>query len=52
MGVMMLLPPSAGTIGLILSVGSVFPLEIWCVMIGWRLLQIAKNRIAAPPSHQ
>jgi hypothetical protein len=43
MSAMMLLPPTAGTIGLILSVGSVFPLEIWCVLIGRRLLQMEKN---------
>jgi hypothetical protein len=43
MGVMMLLPPTAGTIGLVLSVGSVFALEIWCVLIGRRFLQIAKK---------
>ena len=42
-GALMLLPPTAGTIGLILSVSSVFPLEIWCILISLRFLHLAKN---------
>jgi hypothetical protein len=40
---MMLLPPTAGPIGIILSVGSVFPLEIWCILISARFLKLAQK---------
>ncbi len=40
--VMMLFPPTAGTIGMVLAVGSVFPLGIWCVLIGLRFLKLGK----------
>ena len=40
--VMMLFPPTAGTVGMVLAVESVFPLGIWCVLIGLRFLKLGK----------
>jgi hypothetical protein len=40
MGVMSLVPPTAGTIGLLFSLGSLAPLEIWDILIARRLLQL------------
>jgi hypothetical protein len=39
-GVMSLVPPTAGTIGLIFALGSLVPLEIWCILIARRLFQL------------
>ena len=39
---MMLSPPTAGTVGMVLAVGPVFPLGIWCVLIGLRYLKLGK----------
>ena len=41
MGVMSLLPPTAGTIGLLFSLGSLAPLEIWGILVARRLFQLA-----------
>jgi len=43
MGVLSLLPPTAGIPGLIFSLGSLIPLEIWAVMVGIRLLKLGKS---------
>ncbi len=40
MGVMMLVPASAGTVGLVFAFGSLVPLVIWLILIAWRLLQL------------
>ncbi|MGA2240257.1 MAG: hypothetical protein ABSG74_13705 [Candidatus Bathyarchaeia archaeon] len=40
MGVMSLVPPTAGTIGLLFSLGSLAPLEIWDILIARRLFQL------------
>jgi hypothetical protein len=46
LGVMSLVPPTAGTIGLIFALGSLVPLEIWDILIARRLFQIAKMQDA------
>jgi hypothetical protein len=40
MGVMSLVPPTAGTMGLLFSLGSLAPLEIWDILIARRLFQL------------
>lgn len=42
LGVMSLIPASAGTIGLVFALGSLLPLEIWYILIGLRLLQLGR----------
>jgi len=37
LGVMSLVPPTAGTIGLLFALGSLVPLEMWDILIGRRL---------------
>ena len=48
MGAMSLLPPTAGTIGMVLALGSLVPLEIWAVLVGRRLLQLGAGGTATP----
>jgi hypothetical protein len=43
LGVLMLLPPTAETIGLIFSLGSLLPLEIWDILIARRLFQLGQS---------
>jgi len=43
LGVMSLLPPTAGTIGLLFSLGSLVPLEIWLILIARRLFMLAQG---------
>lgn len=40
LGVMSLVPPTAGTIGLFFSLGSLVPLEIWDILVARRLFQL------------
>ena len=40
MGLMSLVPPTAGTIGLLFSFASLVPLEIWLILIARRLFQL------------
>jgi hypothetical protein len=40
LGIMSLIPPTAGTIGLIFALGSLVPLEIWDILIARRLFQL------------
>ncbi len=40
---MMLIPPTAGTVGLTLSLLSLIPLEIWLIMVAKRLLQLSEG---------
>jgi hypothetical protein len=47
LGAMSLLPPTAGTIGLIFSLGSLVPLEIWLILIARRLFMLAQGRSLA-----
>lgn len=42
MGILILVPPPAGAIGLLFSLGSLVPLEIWDILIARRLFQLAK----------
>ena len=42
LGVMSLVPPTAGMIGLLFSLGSLVPLEIWLILIARRLFQLGK----------
>lgn len=46
LGVMSLLPPTAGTIGLVFSLGSLVPLEIWLILIARRLFQLGQGVLA------
>ncbi len=46
LGVMALLPPTAGTVGMIFSLGSLLPLEIWAILVGLRFLRISGQREA------
>ena len=43
LGVMSLLPPTAGTIGLLFALGSLVPLEIWLILIARRLFQLGQG---------
>jgi fumarate reductase subunit D len=40
LGVMSLVPPTAGTVGLLFALGSLAPLEIWDILIARRLYQL------------
>jgi len=40
LGAMSLIPPTAGTIGLLFALGSLVPLEIWDILIARRLFQL------------
>jgi hypothetical protein len=46
LGVLSLLPPTAGTIGMIFSLGSLIPLEIWDILIARRFFQMASGERA------
>ncbi len=46
LGVMALLPPTAGTVGMIFSLGSLLPLELWAILVGVRLLRISGQQEA------
>jgi hypothetical protein len=41
LGVLSLLPPTAGTLGMIFALGSLIPLEIWDILVARRLFQLA-----------
>jgi len=43
LGVMSLLPPTAGTIGLLFALGSLVPLEIWDILVARRLFQLEQG---------
>lgn len=43
LGVLSLLPPTAGTPGLVMSLASLVPLEIWYLLVGLRLFQLARG---------
>ena len=43
LGVMSLLPPTAGTVGLLFALGSLVPLEIWLILIARRLFQLGQG---------
>lgn len=47
LGVMSLLPPTAGTVGMIFSLGSLIPLEIWAIIVGVRLIGMPVQQEAA-----
>ncbi|MDE3056701.1 MAG: hypothetical protein KGJ59_01920 [Bacteroidota bacterium] len=42
LGVMSLLPPTAGIVGMFFALGSLIPLEIWDILIARRLFHLAK----------
>ena len=42
MGIMMLVPASAGTVGLIFAFGSLIPFAIWLILVARRLLQLGQ----------
>jgi hypothetical protein len=42
LGVMSLVPPTAGTIGLFFALGSLVPLEIWDILVARRLFQLGR----------
>ena len=46
LGVMALLPPTAGMVGMIFSLGSLLPLEIWAILVGLRFLRISGQQEA------
>ena len=48
LGVLSLLPPTAGTIGMIFALGSLVPLEIWDILIARRFFQMAAGESAEP----
>jgi hypothetical protein len=43
LGVMSLLPPTAGTVGMFFALGSLIPLEIWNILVARRLFQLGKS---------
>ena len=44
-GIMMLLPPTAGKAGLYLSVASVFPLWFWCLLLSWKFYKFGRKTV-------
>jgi hypothetical protein len=48
-GVLALVPPTAGTIGVIFSIVSLVPMVIWLTLIAWRLLR--SGPLERDPSH-
>ena len=40
MGVLSLVPASAGTVGLVFALGSLLPLEIWYILVGVKLVRL------------
>jgi hypothetical protein len=51
LGVMSLLPPTAGNIGMIFALGSLIPLEIWDVMVAIKLWRMANGSFLKPVSN-
>ncbi len=47
-GVLMLLPPTAGTVGMACSFASLTPLEIWDIMVGWKFLRLGGAEESIP----
>ncbi len=43
LGVMSLLPPTAGTVGMFFALGSLVPLEIWDILVARRLLRLGRE---------
>jgi hypothetical protein len=43
LGVMSLVPPSVGTFGMIMALGSLVPLEVWEILIARRLWQLGQT---------
>ena len=43
LSVTMFVPPTVGTIGLVFSLGSLLPLEIWLILIARRLFMLAQG---------
>jgi hypothetical protein len=43
LGVLALVPPTLGTVGMICAVVSVLPLWIWSILIGRKFLEISQN---------
>jgi hypothetical protein len=43
LSVTMLVPPTVGTIGLVFSLGSLVPLEIWLILIARRLFRLGQG---------
>ena len=39
---MPLVPPTAGTVGMIFALGSLLPLEIWDILVARRLFQLGR----------
>lgn len=47
-GAMMLIPSTGGAIGLVFSVGSLLPFSVWFILIGRRLLVLARHGSPGP----
>jgi hypothetical protein len=47
LGVLMLVPATAGTIGLYMSLISLVPTVIWLALLAWRFFQLASARVAS-----
>lgn len=45
-----LVPPTAGTIGVIISLVSLLPMVVWLALIGLRLLRIGRDRVSLDAS--
>ena len=43
LGVMSLVPASAGTIGLVFALGSLLPLEVWYILAGVKLIRLGRT---------
>ncbi len=43
LGIMSLLPPTAGRIGMFFALGSLIPLEIWDILVARRLFQLSRK---------
>lgn len=45
MGILMLVPPTVGTIGLIFSFLSLIPMVVWFILVGRRFFQLSKTAV-------
>jgi len=48
LGILSLLPPTAGLAGMIFSLASLLPLEIWIILIARKLFQVTRLASVTP----
>jgi hypothetical protein len=45
LGVLAIVPPTVGMIGMVFALGSIIPLEIWAILVGRKLLQLSMKKM-------